>query len=285
MGKFDPYSRRELRRRRRAWLLERKTMLALQLAVAVALFAFVTPIVWFTLPIGDGRWYVLGVLHTVVVAAWLHVLHETHLASDAKAIQHVRGANGEEMTRYGLQTAKRRRRIWGWVDSIQTTGGDIDHLVLTRTGGVVVMDSKWRTRRIDPDEADRIAESARRAATRAEGVLRTKLPRERGTHRAPVRSSLTVTPLVVVWGPAQDELPPDAERGGVRFVPGRALQTWLRALDGEAMSQEAATDLLAKLREFRLDTWSPLPVPPGTRSPASLRRSRPATPPPTAARG
>ncbi|MFW6774342.1 nuclease-related domain-containing protein [Nocardioides sp. CPCC 205120] len=254
MTKFDPYSRRELRRRRAAWLRARPKMLALQVAVLVGLLVVVTTCIW-VLPLGAGGWYLIGVFHAVLVCAWLHVLHESHLAFDSDAIRHVRGATGEELTRDELLSAKRRRLIWGWVDSIGLAVGDLDHLVVTRRGGIVAIDSKWRNAIVDQD-VETMARAARRAQVRADGVLRTVLTQEKGAHRARVRP-VAVTPLVVVWGAAQADLPPTAERDGIQFVAGRELRSWLRRLDGEVVDKRAAADLLGRMRSFRARSSQP----------------------------
>ena len=149
----------------------------------------------------------------------LYLFDLAFMAIDREAIQHVRSAWGEEDTRTELQIARRRRLIWGWVDSITLKDGDIDHVVVTRHGGVVAIESKWRNT-INPRDVADMARSARRAAGRAEGLGRSLLPSERGArHRLRTRP-ITVTPLVVVWGGAQHYLPEAAVHDGVRFLPG-----------------------------------------------------------------
>jgi hypothetical protein len=71
--------------------------------------------------------------------------------------------------------------VWGWIDSIELQAGDLDHLVLPRKGGFVVIDSKWCS---DGANAIEMAASARRARLRAEGLARTLLKSEMGSHRA-----------------------------------------------------------------------------------------------------
>src|SRR5690606_126514 len=107
--------------------------------------------------------YVLGALHAAMLAIGYYTLRVSFLASDQDAVWQVRGDLGEVNTRDELKRAKRRRLIWGWVDSITVSTGDIDHLVITRRGGVVAIDSKWRSEAVGTD-IGRSAASARSAA-------------------------------------------------------------------------------------------------------------------------
>ncbi|WP_166389739.1 nuclease-related domain-containing protein [Nocardioides ochotonae] len=99
------------------------------------------------------------------------------LAHDAEAIWHVRGAWGEDNTRDELQRAKRKRLVWAWVDSVTLQAGDIDHLVVTRNGGLVAIDSKWRSK--INDAAD-MARAAQKVRLRAEGLTRDLLKGDAG---------------------------------------------------------------------------------------------------------
>jgi len=137
--------------------------------------------------------------------------------------------------------------VWGWIDSIELQAGDLDHLVLPRKGGLVVIDSTWRRDGADPVE---MASSARRARLRAEALTRTLLKSERASHRAKV-NSVGVTPLVVIWGPAQHQVPEAFQVDNVDFIGGRALLTWLGALPGDEVDKRAAKDALARVKEFR----------------------------------
>ncbi|MXG92065.1 NERD domain-containing protein [Nocardioides flavescens] len=198
---------------------------------------------------GPSRWYLLGVAHVGVVCVASHLLNSAFLALDREAIWHVRGAWGEENTREELRRARRRRLIWDWVDSIGLQAGDIDHLVITREGGLVAIDSKWRSNISRADTAA-MASSAQRARRRAEGLTLTVLTKERGAHRARVQP-LSITPVVVVWGAAQHAVPENAVVDGVRFIPGRELVTWLRTVEGERVTKHAARDVADRLRAFR----------------------------------
>jgi hypothetical protein len=138
--------------------------------------ALVTMILW-TIP-GSMRWYLLGLAHAGLAAAGLHLLNSAFMAHDPQAMSYVRGAWGDDNTRTELEQARRTRLVWGWVDSIELQVGDIDHLVVTRHGGVVAIDSKWRNQTTDEDVAA-VADSAPRAGLPAEGLLRTLLKAER----------------------------------------------------------------------------------------------------------
>lgn len=38
-----------------------------------------------------------------------------------------------------LRTPWREHQVWGWVDDVEMQGGEVDHLAVTREGGVVAM--------------------------------------------------------------------------------------------------------------------------------------------------
>lgn len=253
MGKFDPYSRRVLRRRRADWLRSNVLVVAVVVAGFTIMLAIATAAAVIAVP-APPRWYLLGGVHTGLGAAALHLLHSAFLAHDREAIWHVRGAWGEDNTRTELQRARRRRLIWGWVDSINLQAGDLDHVVVTRGGGLVAIDSKWRSQVTSGDTAE-MARAALRAKSRAEGLARTLLKSDRAArHRAKVQP-LTVTPVVVLWGAAQRTMPDDRVLDGVRFLAGRQLLPWLRRLDGHPVTKDAARDVLERLKNYRAAAW------------------------------
>lgn len=254
MPKYLPYSRRELRSRFATWSKRNWTTILIVAVGAIGLIALET---YLLLGIGERppwKYYVLGLLHTAIVAAFLYALGATYIAHDREAILHLRGAWGEENTRDILKRAKRKKLIWGWVDSVTLQSGDIDHLVITRSGGLIAMDSKWRNH---ADAADResMVQSARKAKLRAEGVMQSLLKRERGGHRA-AANPLPVRPVIVVWGALKEDIPAGAVVAGVDFVGGLELIPWLRSLNGGDVSADAAGDLLARLEAFRATAWS-----------------------------
>lgn len=192
-------------------------------------------------------WYLVGALHAAVVGGFMWMVNIVFIANDREAIWHLRGSWGEKNTSDVLGTAKRKKLIWGWVDSITLERGDLDHLVVTRSGGVLVIDSKWRT---DITDRAAIIDKALRAQLRSDGVVRTLLRAEQGSHRARLRS-VSVRPLVVIWGAAQSELPDVVRSGGVEVVSGQGLLAWLQGLSGDPVDKDAAAHLLRQLEIYR----------------------------------
>ena len=224
MPKHHPYSRIEFRRRFSAWI-RRNLMLVVGLTVGLlVLIAFIVSMLLATMPRSAFMWWLLGALPTAVIAVYVHVLHTGFLAHDAEAIFHVRGAWGEDNTRSELQRAKRKKIVWGWVDSSALQNGDIDHLVVTRRGGLVAVDSKWRSKVSDTAE---MARAAKKVRLRAEALTRDFLKGDsRGARRAKI-NPLSVTSVVVLWGAAQHGVPEGATVDGIEFIAGRKFVDWL----------------------------------------------------------
>ena len=215
---------------------------------AVTVFAFITVLLLQTMPPTSFTWWLLGAMQAGVVAAYLFLLYSGFLAFDGEAIWHVRGAWGEDNTRSELQRAKRKRLVWGWVDSVALQHGDIDHLVVTREGGLVAIDSKWRNRIHDTNDMARAAQKVR---LRAEGLTRDLLKGDaRGSRRAKI-NPLRVTSIVVLWGAAQHDVPDGAEIDGIAFVPGRKLLAWLAQLQGQPVNKAAANEVVSNVRRIR----------------------------------
>jgi hypothetical protein len=251
MTKFRPYPRAEYNRLFGAWARRNPKILGTTALVVAACLAFETAIVVLLMD-GDGfRWWVLGVFQTLVVASGLHLINAAFLAHEREAIWQLRGAWGEDATRDELKQATRRRLIWGWVDSVSLRAGDLDHVVVTRHGGLIVIDSKWRS---DGTDAHAMAESASKARLRAEGVARSLLKSERGSHRQKGHA-IAVRAVVVIWGPAQHQVPDECEVNGIAFVGGRRLRAWLARLDGGDVSKAAAKEVLSSLKRFRAGTY------------------------------
>ena len=248
MPKHQPYSRLEFRRRLKAWILRNVKLVGAVTVGLIASIALVVALLLLAAPSSPFSWWLLGALPTAMVAAYLHLLHTAFIAHDAEAIWHVRGAWGEDNTRDELRRAKRRKVVWGWVDSLTLPVGDIDHLVVTRRGGLVAVDSKWRSRINDAAEMARAAQKVR---LRAEALTRDLLKgHSRGARRAKV-NPLSVTAVVVLWGPAQHGVPEGATVDGIEFIAGRNLVAWLRRLDGHAVDQAAADDVIHQLEARR----------------------------------
>lgn len=254
MSKYAPYSRRVLRRLFREWIRRNLRLFAVVTSGAVATFVAVTV---FMVKVGTPNaftWYALGAIQATLIACYVFMLHAAFLAHERAAIQHVRGAWGEENTRDELRRAKRGRQIWGWVDSISLQVGDLDHLVVTRHGGLLALDSKWRSRASAVDSQD-MARAAARVRLRAEALAQTLLPKERGVRHRSTANPLTVKPVVVLWGPIQHTVPPGAEMAGIEFVAGKDLRSWLKQLDGCPISKDAAADVLRRLQDYRATSW------------------------------
>ncbi|NYI45742.1 hypothetical protein BJ993_002822 [Nocardioides aromaticivorans] len=248
MRSFQPFPRRELKRLRRRWLRRNLGIVAFLMAGFVLVAALTSvPLATSELPV---RWYVIGLLQASLVAAALHLVNSAFLAHEATAIWQLRGAWGEDNTRSELQKAKRRRLVWGWVDSITLQGGDLDHVVVTRSGGIVVLDSKWRGS-IDADAVAEMTASAKKAAIRAQGLARSMLKSERGAKHRARAQPVTVDAAVVLWGAARELVNDGREVDGVRFVDGRKLVDWLRQLEGPPVPPDAAKELLEQLAAYR----------------------------------
>lgn len=252
MSKFQPYSRRVLHSLFRTWAARHVATICKMAAIAAVLLIFETAaiIIFWQLP---GRGYVLGAMHTFVCAVFIFMLAGMFLAHNRAAIGQLRGAWGEDATRTELKEAKRKKLIWGSIDSVNLGAGDLDHLVVTRHGGLVVIDSKWRTEAVtDPTE---MARSAARVKTRAEALTRTLLSRDYTSRHRASTNPVSVLPAVVLWGPSQQELPTNAQNAGIDFIAGNRLISWLGQLEGNPVDKPAAKDLLRRLSEFRTSAW------------------------------
>jgi hypothetical protein len=251
--KFRPYSRRRMRQLFKAWAAKNKLVLLVVVVGVTVLLVVETLLLQASVEPTAQRWYLTGALHVGIVgifAGMIGVLFHVHTV---EAMHQLRGAWGEEFTRDELKRARRKGLIWGWVDSITLAHGDIDHLVITKAGGLVAIDSKWRSA-LEMDDRERLRRDAERMRIRAAGIVRTLLKNERGDHRArgPAHD---VAPLVVVWGPAQHSVPPGANIAGTSFVKGQNLVAWLRERSCEPISREGARELEKALKKFRADTW------------------------------
>lgn len=250
MSRFSPYPRRKYRALFKGWARRNVKLLALVALCCAALVVFEVAVVLLVIPAKGVRWWLIGVLQTAGVMGALHLVNAAFLANNREAISQLRGAWGEEATRDELRRAKRKRLIWGWVDSVALQAGDLDHLVVTRNGGLIAIDSKWRS---DGNDAAAMADSAAKARLRAEGIARGLLKSERGTHRAKGHA-VSVRPLVVIWGPAQHTMRDGGQVGGIPFVGGRRLIAWLSDVNGEQVSKAAAKETISELKRFRAGT-------------------------------
>jgi hypothetical protein len=250
MTRFRSFPRNEYNRLFRAWAQRNLKLLGVFTLGMAALVGLETAIVVFLMPHGGFRWWILGVLQTVAVGVGLHLINAAFITHEREAILQLRGAWGEDATREELKRAKRKGLVWGWVDSVALQAGDLDHLVVTRNGGLIAVDSKWRS---EGNDAAAMADSAAKARLRAEGVARSLLKAERGSHRAKGHA-VTVRPLVVIWGPAQHKMRDGGQVAGIPFVGGRRLLSWLNDVDGEQVSKVAAKETIRELKRFRAST-------------------------------
>lgn len=248
MSSRKSYPARRLKDLRIAWMRRNVWGLALFFLALVGVDAAVAVAMGVAGPTSSGL-YLLGLLHAGSLAAWWYVVNSAFLAHNHEALWQLRGAWGEDNTRSELQRAKRKRLIWGWVDSVELQAGDIDHLVVTRRGGVVAIDSKWRNQ-ITASDVPAMARSSQKAALRAEGVLRSVLKRESGARHRTATKPVTVTAAVVLWGAARTGVPSDADIDGVRFLDGRQLLRWLAELNGHEVPRDAARDVIKLLEDY-----------------------------------
>lgn len=249
MAKVQPYPRQELKRLRRDW---RRRNVKLLLAFSAFVFVVLATVTFLLAGVASPNgftWYLLGALHAGAIVACVHGVDSAFLAHDARAIHQLRGAWGEDITRDELRRAQRRRLIWGWVDTITLQAGDIDHLVVTRRGGLLAIDTKWRSG--TGSDASDMARAAARARTRAEGLTRSLWKAESGARHRARAHPLPVTPVVVVWGALQHAIPDGARCDGIEFVAGQNLLGWLGQLDGEPVAKDAAREVVRRLREYR----------------------------------
>ena len=252
MARVRTYSGRKLRAQWREFIsLNRNLILKVAAFEIVVIGAITVFLLWLYGP-DPLISYVLGAIHATTLCGGYYALRVAFITTSREAMWQVRGDLGETNTRDELRHAKRRKLIWGWVDSITVSTGDIDHLVVTRRGGVVAIDSKWRGE-ATPDDVGQSAAAAQKAALRSESVLRHLgyLKRETTARRRSPDVAIAVTPLVVLWGPIRQDLPPDARVDGVDFVAGPNLVTWLRDRDCESVNGRSGRQLIRDLCDFR----------------------------------
>lgn len=222
-----PFPRRMFRSQWRTWLAstwKRLLVVSLPFAGTAVIFTLVL------------RGYLLGLVHGLIVGVFVLSVVLAFFAH-TRSVGQMAGAWGEEFTRGELRRARRKGLIWGTVHGLAVASGDIDHLVVTRRGGLVAIDSKWRN---DPDRGtlSRDAELALAAARRASLVLR--------SFKGPTR----VRPVIAVWGASRRGVPPAAQIKGVDFIDGGQLLVWLKSLPLDPIDRSSARQLLGNLRQF-----------------------------------
>jgi hypothetical protein len=176
----------------------------------------------------DG--YQLGLVHGLVAAAIVGV-----------AASRVRAPKDEKTTADLLGTAKKEHQVWGWVDDVEVQGGEVDHLVVTREGGLVAIDSRWSSDELTPELLAADAQRALLAARSAGQLLHTR------------DTSPAVRPLLVYWGSIQDDVKKLTVRNleGVEFLAGRELRAWLRKQNGRPVERGEARRILKAARTLK----------------------------------
>ena len=163
-------------------------------------------VVWLlslTLPLPYLQGLTVGVGCTAAVAAqWMWIVQATGTAYLAM------GERAEQFTAALL----RKRRGWRLVNHVNLRQSDIDH-VLLGPDGIFAVETKWSSRTWS---AERLAEVAKNAAGNARDL----------TLWAPLRTYGPVRPIVVLWGPAADDLPVLTTIGGVDVIPGQHFEQW-----------------------------------------------------------
>jgi hypothetical protein len=181
--------------------------------------------------------YALGLMHGALAAA-LVALVFTAFHATTGSIWQLTGAWGEENTRDVLERAKHRRHIRGWIDSVAIADGDIDHLVVTRDGRLIAIDSKWHAKASKVDW-ERDAARAERSAQRARSVLRS------------LGEPWPVSAAVVVWGGSAGDIGSGMSVGDVPILPGPTLKHWLKANDGARVRKQDVDRVLRAVEGFR----------------------------------
>ncbi len=248
------FPRRQLAADLRNYLRHNRLRLLLVGAYLFALGTIFSVVEYLLLQHVPAFWYGLGAVHATIVAVFVGMVGVMWLASSQRAILLLRGAFGEDNTTDVLKAA-RRKTIWGYVTSVEVASGDVDHVVVTRAGGVLAIDSKWRNE-VTPDKISAMADSARKASRRAELIMRSEqvgtLKRDsRARHRSS-GTAYQVRPIVVLWGAEGHRMPASAIHGDVEFVAGPNLAAWLRGIDGEHVDAASARDLLNRLAAFKV---------------------------------
>ena len=245
MNRRVSYPRERYRELFREWSRSNARLLWWLAVAHLGLIAVVTASLW-SMTSGAPRAYLLGIAHAVFVGLFVWVVRDGFLLHRRDAIHQLRGAWGEGNTTDVLRSACRRRRVWAWVDGVAVDGGDIDHVVATRRGGLVVMDSKWRSEIADPAP---LVRSAQRCVQRTRGLVHSVTERGRGRRRESGHG-VPLVPVVVVWGPAQQVVAGHPIVDGVLFLPGRDLGRWIADLDGTPMERQFARELIKRIRHF-----------------------------------
>ena len=175
------------------------------------------------------RGYVLGLAHGALVVVTATAIYQLFVLGTGQS-HRLAGKWGEDNTRNLLRAAKRRGHVHDWIDNLEIQGGDVDHLVIAPSG-VFAIDSKWHGVDLDEWVLERDTKAAIEGARRARLVLHSEKHRDE------------VTPLVVVWGGSQRQVPEHGIRvNDVLVIRGERLRRWL-AYQAASASPSSATEL------------------------------------------
>lgn len=154
-----------------------------------------------------------------------------------------------------------REHGWRLVNHAGLAGGDLDH-VLVGPGGLVLVETKWRSDPRDVVEGQRFFEAVVEQAARS--------ARQLGAwHEVARHGRPQVQAVVSVWGPAARDLRTRRHASGVVVVPGPELQQWMFRRGRTGLRQEQADAVFAALdrqvagRDKHEAGGRPLPRTPG----------------------
>jgi hypothetical protein len=166
---------------------------------------------------------------------------------------------GDEAEQWTAQALRRLQRSgWRLVNHVALTQEDIDHILLG-PGGVYAVETKWSSGWNSRHGQQQLHHAINQAAANARRLQLWHPLKRRG---------ITVTPLVVVWGPETASWPADHQvqtLDGVTVVRGTALKAWTRALptaqlhDSEVQALWVALDQHITRRDPRERANRPVP--------------------------
>lgn len=150
------------------------------------------------------------------------------------------GAWAEDYTREEVSKARQAGHVWDQVSSIEVGKSDIDHVVITPSG-ILMLESKWSFASLPADRLTSYATQARARGERLRSILRS----------ATVKRLTEVTPMVVVWGKGGENLPSGGVVvDGIRVLYGHDLMVCLSANRTGRVGRDWAEETCDLLRAF-----------------------------------
>lgn len=207
----------------------------LPLAGVLSSAAVVSAAIWFAAPGGAGaRGFAAGLFLAGILGA---VAHWVSIASGSA--QASMGQAAEEWTATELR--RLHRRGWRTVNHVMFRTWDVDHIAVG-SDGVIVLETKWRSGRIDLDDPDGWLEAAAERLRRNERDVA-------GFLGWGARPDARVTSLLVVWGPevGQDGDEPIRAPQGVNVLAGQHLRRNLEDLHEVHLEPAEVAAIHAKL--------------------------------------